>query len=301
MQGLETKELISILTVFVAASFRMIPSLNRVLNGVQSMRFLQASIDTLHKEFTSFNSTIVPEITTHKKNQVIKKNIQFKDLTFAYGNKKSNVLKGLNLNITVGSSIGIIGGSGEGKTTLLDVLIGLLEPTKGSLFIDDKEITHYNRVQWQKNIGYVAQMINLVDNSIKKNIAFGITENEIDNKKLNRCIEKAQLKTFIASLEEGVETVVGERGIQLSGGQRQRIGIARALYHDPEVLVFDEATSALDEDTEEQFMSAVERFKGEKTIIIVTHRLSTLRFCDRVYDLKNGKLSPLKTLTNELH
>ena len=301
MQGLETKKLISILTVFVAASFRMIPSLNRVLNGVQSMRFLQASIDTLHKEFTSFNSTVVPEVTTHEKNQVIKKNIQFKDLSFAYTNKKTNVLKGLNLNIAVGSSIGIIGGSGEGKTTLLDVLIGLLEPTRGNLFIDGHEITHNNRVQWQKNIGYVAQMINLVDNSIKKNIAFGIPENEINHEKLNRCIEKAQLKTFIASLEDGVETVVGERGIQLSGGQRQRIGIARALYHDPEVLVFDEATSALDEDTEEQFMSAIERFKGEKTIIIVTHRLSTLRFCDRVYDLKNGKLSPHKTLTNELH
>jgi len=208
MQGLETKELISILTVFVAASFRMIPSLNRVLNGVQSMRFLQASIDTLHKEFTSFNSTVIQEVTTHEKNQVIKKNLQFKDLSFAYTNKKTNVLKGLNLNIAVGSSIGIIGGSGEGKTTLLDVLIGLLEPTTGKLFIDDLEITHENRAQWQKNIGYVAQMINLVDNSIKKNIAFGIPENEINHGKLNRCIEKAQLMTFIDSLEDGRQPVL---------------------------------------------------------------------------------------------
>lgn len=300
LQGLETKKLISILTVFVAASFRMIPSLNRVLNGVQSMRFLQASIDTLHQEFSSFTPTS-PEVKTKETNQIIKKNIRFEGLSFTYSNKKPNVLKGLNLNIAVGSSIGIIGGSGEGKTTLLDVLIGLLVPTKGRLFIDDIEITHENKVQWQKNIGYVPQMINLVDNSIKKNIAFGIPENEIDHKKLNLCIEKAQLTTFIASLENGVETVVGERGIQLSGGQRQRIGISRALYNDPEVLVFDEATSALDEDTEEQFMSAIERFKGEKTIIIVTHRLSTLRFCDEVYNLKQGKLSRHKTLTNELH
>lgn len=300
LQGFETNKLISTLTIFVAASFRIIPSLNRVLNGVQSMRFLQASIDTLHQEFSSFTPTSL-EIKTKETSQVIKKNIQFKDLSFAYTNKKSNVLNGLNLNIAVGSSIGIIGGSGEGKTTLLDVLIGLLVPTKGSLFIDDIEITHENKVQWQKNIGYVAQMINLVDNSIKKNIAFGIPENEIDHKELNRCIEKAQLTTFIASLENGVETMVGERGIQLSGGQRQRIGIARALYNNPEVLVFDEATSALDEDTEEQFMSAIERFKGEKTIIIVTHRLSTLRFCDEVFNLKQGKISRHKTLTNELH
>jgi len=300
LQGLKTNELISILTVFVAASFRMIPSLNRVLNGVQSMRFLQVSIDTLDKEFSSFTPAS-SEVKTNETNQAIKENIRFEDLSFAYSNKKPNVLKGLNLNIAVGSSIGIIGGSGEGKTTLLDVLIGLLDPSKGRLFIDDLEITHENRVQWQKNIGYVAQMINLVDNSIKKNIAFGITENEIDHEKLNRCIEKAQLTGFIASLEDGVETLVGERGIQLSGGQRQRIGIARALYHDPEVLVFDEATSALDEDTEEQFMSAIERFKGEKTIIIVTHRLSTLRFCDEVYNLKQGKLSQHKSVTNELH
>lgn len=298
-QGVKTTQMISILTLFVAASFRMVPSLTRILNGVQNMRYMQASIDVLHKEFTSLSikkgMAIATCETTKPKNQ-----IRFENISFGYTGK-IKILDGVNLEIPIGTTVGIIGGSGAGKTTFLDVMIGLLRPQTGRFFIDNQEITPQNMVQWQTNIGYVSQLITLTDDTIKKNIAFGIEEERIDDYKLSLCIEKAQLKDFINAQEKGLETVVGERGIQLSGGQRQRIGIARALYHDPEVLVFDEATSALDESTESNFMLAIEQFKGDKTIIIVTHRLSTLRFCDAIYELKNTKLEPYKKTINEVY
>ena len=298
-QGEDTAQMVSILTLFVAGSFRMIPSLNRVLNGVQNMRYLNASIDVLHKEFSSLkrkNSISSPKKERLKPNV----KIRFDNISFGY-TEKTKILDGINLDIPVGNTIGIIGESGVGKTTFLDVIIGLLPSQSGHFFIDDHEVTSENIIQWQKNIGYVSQLITLTDDTIKKNIAFGIEDDQIDDNKMSTCISKAQLKDFIEVQEKGLETIVGERGIKLSGGQRQRIGIARALYHDPEVLIFDEATSALDQTTEVNFMSAIEQFKGDKTIIIVTHRLSTLRFCDSIYEIKNTKLEPIKNILNELH
>ena len=298
-QGEDTAQMVSILTLFVAGSFRMIPSLNRVLNGVQNMRYLNASIDVLHKEFSSLKRK--NSISSTKKER-LKPNvkIRFDNISFGY-TEKTKILDGINLDIPVGNTIGIIGESGVGKTTFLDVIIGLLPSQSGHFFIDDHEVTSKNIIQWQKNIGYVSQLITLTDDTIKKNIAFGIEDDQIDDNKMSTCISKAQLKDFIEVQEKGLETIVGERGIKLSGGQRQRIGIARALYHDPEVLIFDEATSALDQTTEVNFMSAIEQFKGDKTIIIVTHRLSTLRFCDSIYEIKNTKLEPIKNILNELH
>ena len=297
-QGEDTAQMVSILTLFVAGSFRMIPSLNRVLNGVQNMRYLNASIDVLHKEFSSLKRK--NSISSTKKER-LKPNvkIRFDNISFGY-TEKTKILDGINLDIPVGNTIGIIGESGVGKTTFLDVIIGLLPSQSGHFFIDDHEVTSENIIQWQKNIGYVSQLITLTDDTIKKNIAFGIEDDQIDDNKMSTCISKAQLKDFIEVQEKGLETIVGERGIKLSGGQRQRIGIARALYHDPEVLIFDEATSALDQTTEVNFMSAIEQFKGDKTIIIVTHRLSTLRFCDSIYEIKNTKLEPIKNILNEL-
>lgn len=288
-QDKNSSQLISVLTVFVAATFRMIPSLNRVLNGVQSIRYHQASIDVLYNEYNSLSDKRFKDLN-YPLDFKIKNSIILDNISFAYSNKEKKILNNLNLKIVIGNTIGIIGGSGSGKTTFLDVLIGLLTPQKGKLIIDGLVVNRKSILEWQKKIGYVSQLISLTDDSIKKNIAFGIEEKEIDNDKLNDCISKAQLNDLINNLDEGVETRIGERGVQLSGGQRQRIGIARALYNNPEVLVFDEATSALDESTEKQFMSAIERFKGKKTIVIVTHRLSTLRFCDKVYNLENGEL-----------
>ena len=298
-QGEDTAQMVSILTLFVAGSFRMIPSLNRVLNGVQNMRYLNASIDVLHKEFSSLKRK--NSISSTKKERLkLNVKIRFDNISFGY-TEKTKILDGINLDIPVGNTIGIIGESGVGKTTFLDVIIGLLPSQSGHFFIDDHEVTSENIIQWQKNIGYVSQLITLTDDTIKKNIAFGIEDDQIDDNKMSTCISKAQLKDFIEVQEKGLETIVGERGIKLSGGQRQRIGIARALYHDPEVLIFDEATSALDQTTEVNFMSAIEQFKGDKTIIIVTHRLSTLRFCDSIYEIKNTKLEPIKNILNELH
>ena len=297
-QGEDTAQMVSILTLFVAGSFRMIPSLNRVLNGVQNMRYLNASIDVLHKEFSSLKRK--NSISSTKKERLkLNVKIRFDNISFGY-TEKTKILDGINLDIPVGNTIGIIGESGVGKTTFLDVIIGLLPSQSGHFFIDDHEVTSENIIQWQKNIGYVSQLITLTDDTIKKNIAFGIEDDQIDDNKMSTCISKAQLKDFIEVQEKGLETIVGERGIKLSGGQRQRIGIARALYHDPEVLIFDEATSALDQTTEVNFMSAIEQFKGDKTIIIVTHRLSTLRFCDSIYEIKNTKLEPIKNILNEL-
>lgn len=300
LQETDTKHLISTLTLFVAASFRIIPSLNRILSGLQTMKFMQSSIDSILSEFRTFKS-IKKTKSNGERGKALKNSISFEKIDFAYSKDKAQILDNIDLKINIGSSIGIIGGSGAGKTTLLDILIGLLPVENGKIYIDNHLINQDDIAQWQQKIGYVSQTITLVDDTIKNNIAFGCEENKIDNKKLISCIKKAQLNDFILSLKDGLETKVGERGIQLSGGQRQRIGIARALYNDPEVLIFDEATSALDETTEKYFMSAVERFKGEKTIIIVTHRMSTLRFCDNVYELKDGKLSLNKSLLNEIH
>ena len=297
-QGFNKNELISILTIFVAATFRLVPSINRVLNSVQTMRFHQTTIDILNKEFL-----ILKDKVTCIKDQEIKNDrissIKLENLSFSYNNRREKILDKISLDIKIGSTIGIIGTSGSGKTTFLDVLIGLIRPDSGKIFINDESLQENNMVHWRKNIGYVSQFITLLDDSIRKNIAFGIELNEIDEKKLQDCLDKAQLKEFVDSLENGINTIIGERGIELSGGQRQRIGIARALYNNPEILIFDEATSALDEKTEEQFIHAIEKFKNEKTIIIITHRLSTLRFCNRVYSLEKGKLKEKKFI-NEI-
>lgn len=299
-RGFRTEELITIVSVFVAASFRMIPSLNRIINGVQNIRFYQSSIDVINKEFNSFQSPISTIIPEDKNNLSVKKEICLKGVSFRYDETTEKILNELNLKIKIGTSVGIIGGSGSGKSTLLDIMIGLIYPQKGSIYIDGEEVTNQNIYNWQKSLGYVNQHVNLIDDTITKNIAFGIDDDKIDFNKLSNCIQKAQLYDFVESLPSKEQTVIGEKGVKLSGGQRQRIGIARALYNDPEVLLFDEATSALDEKTETQFMNAIEKFRGNKTIIVVTHRLSTLTSCDAIYSLDNGKLSSVNASNYQL-
>lgn len=288
MKGINITQLITTLTVFVAASFRMIPSLNRVLSGLQSIRYYQSGLNTLKKEYESFSFNSNP-VLLNKEKIHFKKELRLSHVSFGYSKKE--VLSDINLSVKRGSSVGIIGTSGAGKSTLLDIFIGLLKPNKGAIYCDNDLIVHENIRAYQNKIGYVSQMINLIDDTIARNIAFGIEDNEVDQNKMLECIKKAQLSSFIEDLPIGLDTIVGERGVQLSGGQRQRIGIARALYHNPEILIFDEATSALDEETESSFMQAVNQLQREKTIIIVTHRLSTLKSCDAIYTLENGKLN----------
>lgn len=215
--------------------------------------------------------------------------LELKDLSFAYDGAPRPALDGLNLSVKAGEYIGVIGSSGAGKSTLIDVLLGLLEATKGEVVVNGEAITH-NTAKWQRIVGYVPQEIYLLDDSIRRNVALDIRDDKIDESAVEESLRAAQLWDFVQTLPEGLDTETGERGVRLSGGQRQRLGIARALYRSPQVLVFDEATSALDSQTEQEVVEAIERLRGERTVIIVAHRLSTVRKCDRLYMLDAGRV-----------
>ena len=284
-KGENLTTLVPILGVFLAASFRMIPSINRIMSSMQVIRVSKISVDTLYKEIVQIrltNNSLPVKVFI---NGGFKNKISIIDVSYKYPNTDKYILSNINLEIEFGKSIGIVGPSGSGKSTLVDLILGLLTPTNGLVLVDDQDIQN-NLRSWQKNIGYVPQNIFLTDDSIKKNVAFGIPENEIDNNALWSALKSSQLNDYVLSLPDGVNTFVGERGVRLSGGQRQRIGIARALYHNPNVLVFDEATSALDSKTELDFMQAVNQLKGIKTLIIIAHRISTLKNCDKIITIK---------------
>jgi ABC-type multidrug transport system fused ATPase/permease subunit len=287
IQGKSITNIIPIIGLFVTAAFRIMPSVNRIINSLQVFSFSIPAIDVLYNELM------------YEKNIIKKRNIQYdfyfyksiniKNLFFKYNEGGRNILDDLNIQIPMGKTIGLIGQSGEGKSTLIDILLGLLKPSGGHIMVDGKDI-HSNLTLWQKKIGYVPQTIFLTDDSLRRNIAFGLPDNEIDEKLINMALRLSKLDEYINLLPEGLDTSVGERGLRLSGGQRQRIGIARALYNDPEVLVLDEATSSLDIETEKYVMESITGLHGIKTIIIVTHRLSTIKNVDFLYLLKNGKL-----------
>ena len=215
--------------------------------------------------------------------------LELSQITYSYPGAAEPALKDLSLTIQRGESVGFIGASGAGKSTLVDILLGLLTPDTGEVRVDGKDIQE-NLRNWQDQIGYVPQSIYLTDDTLRCNVAFGLTDEQIDDEAVQRAIQAAQLEEFVASLPEGLETIVGEHGVRLSGGQRQRIGIARALYHDPVVLVLDEATSALDAVTERDVMQAVYALHGDKTLLIVAHRLSTVAHCDKLVRLEEGRV-----------
>ena len=215
--------------------------------------------------------------------------VNVQQLYFSYQRKINPVLVDVNIRIKRGEAVGFVGQSGSGKSTLIDIMLGLLEPQSGSVLINGQLIEDVKQ-SWQKTIGYIPQTIFLMDDSLRRNIAIGIADTEIDEVAIHDALKSAQLEDFVASLPDGLDTVVGERGVRLSGGQRQRIGIARALYHRPSVLVLDEATSSLDTETEKGVMQAVQALQGDKTVIIVAHRLSTVEYCDRLYRLDAGRI-----------
>lgn len=278
------------LSLFAMASFRLMPSVNKILNAFQGISFTKSSIEMIYDEL---NLEIPSEhfIEPAKTDHIFKNAIRVDSLTFCYPSTKQAVLSNCSFTIPFGKSVGIIGSSGSGKSTLIDVIMGLLHPESGRVFIDEIDInSSYNSLRWWQNqIGYVNQSIYLTDDSLKKNVAFGINEEDIDNEAVERAIKAAQLDEFVNSLPDRLNTMVGERGVRLSGGQRQRIGIARALYHNPPVLILDEATSALDQLTEKSVMNSVKLLKG-KTIVIVAHRYSTVEHCDWIINLSDGKL-----------
>jgi ATP-binding cassette subfamily C protein len=216
--------------------------------------------------------------------------LQLEAVSLTYPGEETPAIDNVSLDISPGGSLGVVGPSGAGKTTLIDILLGLLAPTKGRVLVNGRDLSGM-RQAWSRRLGYVPQSIYIFDDTLRRNIAFGYADNEIDEDAVLTAIEQAQLEDFVDGLSEGMDTVLGEHGARLSGGQQQRIGIARALYHDPEVLVLDEATSSLDTETEQEITAAIDNLRGIKTLVIIAHRLSTVRQCDRLIYLENGKLA----------
>lgn len=296
-QGRALEAVLPTLGLFAASAFRLMPSINRVLGAVQSLRYGLPVIDVLHKEL----SLVIPKtVDTQRSAMPFHGILEVSRVTYAYPGSAEPALKDISLVIQPGESVGFVGASGAGKSTLVDILLGLLTPSTGEIRVGDKDI-HENLRNWQDQIGYVPQSIFLTDDTFRRNVAFGLPNEQIDDAAVRRAIRAAQLEEFANSLPDGLETLVGERGVRLSGGQRQRIGIARALYHDPAVLVLDEATSALDPVTEESVMQAITALQGAKTIIIVAHRLSTVAHCDRLYRLHEGGVVEERISTTMVH
>ena len=300
-QGKSVEMLAPTVGLFAAAAFRLIPSVNRILTAIQTLRYALPSLDKVSAEMRlveenagAFDSgeAIVP--------LAYEESVVFEHAHYRYADTDTDMLRDISLRIEKGSAIGFIGKSGAGKSTLMDLLLGLLHPNHGRVLVDGTDI-QTNLRGWQTQIGYVPQTIFLTDDTLMRNVAFGLSEDEIDEEAVRRAIQAAQLSDFIHTLPEGLQTKVGERGIRLSGGQRQRIGIARALYHNPSVLVLDEATSALDLATEAEVMKDINRLKGEKTLIIVAHRLSTLENCNWIYRLEEGVLVDSGSFSDVIH
>jgi len=292
LQSNSTEEIIPILSLFLAASFRLIPSTNKIMSSLQSIKFNKPVVEGIYDEFQLIRKNRKDNISAiySTLNLEFEKNIIFEDVEFCYEGSQKPSISSFNVEIKKGSIVGIFGSSGAGKSTLIDIILGILSPTSGKLFVDGVLVFNNNLDSWQRKMGYVPQSIFLSDESIRRNIAFGIDEEKIDESKIFNAIKLAKLEEFVDNLPNGLDTFVGERGVRISGGQRQRIGIARALYNDPPILIFDEATSALDLETEKYVMDSINNLRKIKTLIIVAHRLSTLSKCDIVYELKMGNI-----------
>ena len=278
------------IAVFATAAFRLMPSVGRINEHMAAIDGGDASISLIYNDLRSIDECGTTRAITQKDTKLNFNNIVLTNIDYRYPDSEKNVFSNVNLSIKKGETVAFIGESGAGKTTLVDIILGILPPVKGHVFADDVDIFDDNLSGWHKNIGYIPQFIYLSDDTIRNNIAFGIMPKEIDDKKVVAAAKKAKLFDFVDSLPDGFDTVVGERGARLSGGQRQRIGIARALYHDPEIIVMDEATSALDNETETAVMESIDGLHGMKTMVIIAHRLSTIKNADEIYEVSKGEV-----------
>lgn len=285
--------MLTTLTTFAVAAMRVLPSVNRINTYITEIAYTQPSLDFVYQNLQEGMKTdaMLAERKANSQTEKLKleDKIELKHIGFHYPDTDKNIFHDAHMIVPKGKSVGIIGASGAGKSTIVDVLLGLLHAQEGEITCDGVDIFK-NYESWLAQIGYIPQSIYLIDESIRENIAFGIDEDQIDEARIWEVLKEAQLKEFVEELPEGLDTTIGDRGVRLSGGQRQRIGIARALYHNPEILVFDEATSALDHDTEAAVMEAVNSFHGKKTMIIIAHRLNTIEKCDIIYKVENEKL-----------
>lgn len=288
--GERSEDMFAVLGVFTLAAYRLLPSANRILGAVNSINMARAALDDVHRDIEEFAAAAFVS-GAEESNEFLPftDSITIENLTYNYPGAADAALTDLNQHIRKGESIGIVGRSGAGKTTLIDIVLGVLTPTSGRLLVDGKDVAAGIR-DWQNNIGYIPQSSYMTDDTLRRNVAFGIEDRLIDETRVDDALKAAYLHDFVSSLDQGLDTVVGENGVRLSGGQRQRVSIARALYHDPDVLVMDEATSAVDSETESRINAAINELRGQKTILIIAHRLSTVRNCDRLFYLDGGHL-----------
>ena len=291
--GNQISDIIPVLAVFGGAAIRLMPCVNRINTYLTEVAYAQPSLDYVYENLNMSAITRMGDKTIEAHDPKIK--IRLKDkivldnIVYAYPNTDTKIFENAHMEVPCGKSVGIMGPSGAGKSTIVDILLGLLRVQHGTITCDGVDVFE-NYPAWLAQIGYIPQSIYLVDEPIRNNIAFGIADDEIDDDRIWEVLEEAQLKSFIKTLPEGLDTAIGDRGVRLSGGQRQRLGIARALYHNPEILVFDEATSALDNETEAAVMEAINSFHGKKTMVIIAHRLNTIEKCDIIYKVDGGKI-----------
>lgn len=296
--GKDGSALLPVIALLAAAAMRIMPALNRILNATISIRQATCHVEAVAAELGQIGSVQAVAAAAFAPPQMpieFHNNICFVDVVFRYPGEDEPVLRNLSFTIRKGESIAFVGPSGAGKTTVVDLLLGLLEPQRGSIVVDDVPLSGANTASWRRNFGYVPQTIYLSDDTVRNNIAFGQVANEIDASRVNEVVAQAQLSEVLNRLPNGLDTVVGDRGARLSGGQRQRIGIARALYHAPPILVLDEATSALDNETEREITRAIRTLSGNKTVILIAHRLSTITHCDQIVFLVEGAVRAMGT------
>lgn len=292
LKGVNADQMIMIIGLFAAISFRIAPSVNKVLVSFQEMRYASSIVDKIYSELVARDKskTLIKRPAKQNIEKIyFSKSLNFNGVKYRYPSSDKPTLNNLNLSINSGEFIGVIGESGSGKTTFLNLILGLIEPIKGTIEVDGLNV-HSNVKGWQSNIGYVPQSVYLIDDSIRNNIAFGISPDKIDNNLLQEVIKMSRLESLVSKSDNGVDFVVGDRGNNLSGGQAQRVGIARALYHQPTVLVLDEATSSLDSSTEKLIIDTVKNLKGKLTIVLVTHKMSAISSCDRVFEITNESI-----------
>lgn len=293
-RGQSVEDLIPAISAFALAAIKILPSANRIVVALNEVAFSEPALDNTIREVEVLSKAAdaKPAINVSTGASRLSRpadKVELKDITYMYPNSDKKILDNANMEIPIGKSIGIVGASGAGKTTAVDVLLGLLTPKSGQVLCDGRNVFE-DYAGWLSNIAYIPQTIFLTDDTIRANVAFGIDADKVDEAKVWNALKKAQLEDFVKTQPGGLMNRIGERGVRLSGGQRQRIGVARALYNDPEILVFDEATSALDNDTEAAIMESINALHGEKTLIIIAHRLTTIENCDMVYRVENGKI-----------
>lgn len=294
LTGYNPNLLIPLLSSFAIAALRLLPCVSTITNAINGSRYEEVSLD---KILNVLNEESINSINVCEDNARIsfKKNIEMRNITFGYNNSNKKILENASINIKYGQSVGIIGASGAGKTTTIDILLGLLKPRTGGVFVDGVNIEN-NINSWLSNLAYIPQQIFIMDDSIKSNVAFGVKKEEIDETKVWEALRDSQLDDFVKELPDGLNSRVGEDGSRISGGQRQRIAIARALYNNPKLLIFDEATSSLDNETEKAIINSINNLKGKKTMVIVAHRLTTIENCDVIYRIENGNINRIENI-----